>query len=393
MGVDVTGFRLDLEQMDVDPYPTYAEMRAVAPVAFVPELGVWMLTRWTDVEAVATDRDIWGSPGGLDRLNRTFGEPNILTADGDVHASLRVGIDQVLRPRAVNDYVDDLVRPIARRLIEPLRDAGEAELVAEYLEPLSVLVLADVLSLGDLGPDTLRRLFKELQRGSGNTTGDPARYAVSDGAVAEIEAHVDPILDRLESEPDGSLLSHMLHAGGDAPRPRSEIYPSFLIVISGGMREPSHAGATTMLGLLTQPGQLERVVADRKLVPRAIVEGLRWIAPIAQAVRSPFADTELAGVRIPAGAIVHAAVASANRDERRFDAPDEYDLTRSPNAHLSFGHGPHFCAGNFFARQLLKIGLEELLDAFPSIHLDPAADEPRVRGFMFRAPVELRVAW
>jgi aromatic O-demethylase, cytochrome P450 subunit len=390
MPADIAAFSLDLEQMAIDPYPTYREMRAVAPVAFVPELGVWMVTRWDDVEAVATDRDTWGSPAGLDRLDRTFGEPNILTADGDVHASLRLGIDKRLRPRAVGGYVDDLVRPTARRLAERLRDGGEAELVAEYLEPLSVLVLGELLSLGDLGADALRRLFKELQQGSGNTTGDPTRFAVSDGAVAEIMAHVDPILDRLEEEPDGSLLAHMLHAGG-APRPRSEIYPSFLIVMSGGMREPVHAGATTLLGLLTNPDQLEQVITDPKLITRAIVEGLRWIAPIAQAVRSPVTDAELAGVPLPAGAMVHAVVASANRDERRFQRPDEYDLARSPNAHLSFGHGRHFCAGNFFARQMLRIGLEELLHAVPALRLDPEAGEPRVHGLMFRAPVELRV--
>ena len=384
---------LDLAQMQVDPYPTYAHLRREAPVAFAPQLDLWMVTRWRDVEAVASGRETWGSPAGLDRLNRTFGEPNILTADGDEHASLRAGIDQVLRPRAVNAYVDDLVRPLARELVGPLRAAGGGELVAEYLEPLSVLALGELLSLGDLDAETLRRWFKELQRGSGNTAGDPAGFAAADAAVAEIEAHVDPVLDRLEAEPDDSLLSHMLFPAGaqQPPRPREEIYPSYLITISGGMREPSHAGASTMLGLLTNPEQLAQVVADPGLVSRAIAEGLRWIAPIAQAVRSPREDTELAGVTIPAGALVQAVIASANRDEQKFERPDEFDISRSPNAHMSFGHGAHFCAGNFFARQLLRIGLEELLAAMPALELDPEHGEPEVRGFMFRAPTALHV--
>jgi aromatic O-demethylase, cytochrome P450 subunit len=384
---------LDLAQMQVDPYPTYARLRREAPVGFAPQLNLWMVTRWRDVEAVAGGRQTWCSPAGLDRLNRTFGEPNILTADGAEHDSLRGGIDQVLRPRTVNSYVDGLVRPIARELLGPLREAGGGELVAEYLEPLSVLALGELLSLGELDAGTLRRWFKELQRGSGNTAGDPEGFAASDAAVAEIKAHVDPILDRLEAEPDRSLLSHMLFPEGTElpPRPRQEVYPSYLITISGGMREPSHAGASTMLGLLANPDQLALVRADPGLVPRAIVEGLRWIAPIAQAVRSPHRETELAGVPIPAGALVQAVIASANRDEEKFERPDEYDLSRSPNAHMSFGHGAHFCAGNFFARQLLRIGLEELLAAMPRIELDPDAGEPEVRGFMFRAPTALHV--
>jgi cytochrome P450 len=385
-------FPLDLDQMHVDPYPTYAEMRRRAPVAYVPDLNLWMVTRWVDVETVAGQRERWGSPASLGRLNRTFGEPNVLTANGEEHAMQRIGIDAVLRPRAVNTYVEELIRPLAKKLIEALRPAGEAELVDQYLEPLSVLGLGSLLSLGELDADTLRRWFKEMQAGSGNTAGDPAGFAVSDNAIAEIEATVDPILDRLETSPDESLLSHMLFSGRPegSPRPRSEIYPSYCIVISGGMREPSHAGASTLLGLLSNRDQLELVLADKAIVPRAIVEGLRWISPIAQAVRSPFEDTELAGVEIPAGSIVNAVLAAANRDEDKFDRPDEFDLTRSPNAHMSFGQGAHFCAGNFFARQLLRIGLEELLAAFPAIRLER---EPEVRGFMFRAPVELRVSW
>jgi cytochrome P450 len=385
-------FPLDLEQMAVDPYPTYAEMRRRAPVAFVPQLNLWMVTRWREVEAVANGRETWGSPAGLDRLNRTFGEPNVLTANGEEHAMQRVGIDAVLRPRAVNEYVEELVRPIAAELITGLRPDGGADLVDQYLEPLSVLALGRLLSLGELDADTLRRWFKEMQAGSGNVAGDPAGFATSDNAIAEIEATVDPILDRLEASPDDSLLSHMLFGGRPegSPRPRTEIYPSYCIVISGVMREPSHAGASTLLGLLSNPDQLRLAIADKAMVPRAIVEGLRWISPIAQAVRSPFADTELDGVEIPAGAIVNAVLASANRDEEKFDRPDEFDLTRSPNAHISFGHGAHFCAGNFFARQLLRIGLEELLTAFPAIRLER---QPQVRGFMFRAPVELRVSW
>ncbi|HZO06139.1 MAG TPA: hypothetical protein VFB52_07105, partial [Solirubrobacterales bacterium] len=119
-----TEFPLDLDRMAVDPYPVYAQMRREAPVAFVPQLNLFMVTRWSEVEAVASGRETWGSPAGLDRLNRTFGEPNVLTANGEEHAMQRVGIDAVLRPRAVNTYVEELIRPIATELIEGLRPAG-----------------------------------------------------------------------------------------------------------------------------------------------------------------------------------------------------------------------------------------------------------------------------
>jgi cytochrome P450 len=394
MNTQVTEYELDFEEMELDPYPTYAEMRENAPVVFVPQMDLWMLTRWDDVETVAADKEHWISPRGLGRLDRTFGEPNILTSDGEVHDVLRGSIDPGLRPRAVNGYVEELVRPIAADLASGLRAADGAELVSEYLEPVSVLALGALAGLGDLDSATLMNWFQGLIIGSANSTNDPKMFEASDAVIREMEAYVDPILDKLEAEPDESLLSHMLFSGmpeGEV-RKRSEIYPTYLIIVAGGMQEPAHGASSVLAGLLGQPAQLNQVVEDRSLIPRAIVEGLRWIAPIGQSVRSPLVDTEVGGVTIPKGAVVNAMIASANRDERRFERPDEFDINRSPNEHMAFGHGNHFCAGHFFARQVMRISMEELFDVFPEIGLDPD-HEPIVRGWIFRAPRELRVQW
>lgn len=385
---------LDLEAMEIDPYPVYGEMRDESPVAYIPELDLWMVTRWDDVEHVAAGKEIWGSPKTLYRLNRTFGEPNILTSEGPQHDSQRAAIDPGLRPRAVNGYVDELVRPIAGGLIADLAAKGGAELVSEFLEPVSVLGLGALMGLGDLDSDTLRNWFQGLITGAGNATHKEARFDVAASVIEEIESYVNPILDDLENDPDDSLLSHMLFSGmpeGKA-RPRSEIFPTYNIILAGGMQEPGHAGATVMLGLLTNTDQLRQVIDDSSLIPKAVIEGLRWIAPIGQSVRSPLEDTEIGKVVIPKGAIVNAMIASANRDERKFQRPDEFDINRSPNEQMAFGHGTHFCAGHFFARQLQRIALDELLSAFPSIELDPEY-EPVVRGWVFRAPQELRVRW
>jgi cytochrome P450 len=383
---------LDFVELDIDPYPTYARLRREAPVAYLPELDLWLLTRWDDCESVASDRQRWPSPA-INRLNRSFGTPNLLTTSGDEHQLLRDAVDPPLRPRSVNGYIEDLVRPIAQSVIRELSGAGQAELISQYLEPVSVLGLGALLGLGDLDANTLRRWFHDLVVGAGNLTDDPANYEICDEASAEIEAYVDPILDVLERHPDDSVLSHLLHDGmpDGQVRPRSAVYPTYKIIIAGGMQEPGHGAGTTMLGLLTNPEQLQRLVADPRLVGRAVSEGLRWIAPIGQAVRSPVADTEVRGVVIPRGATVHASLASANRDEAQFSSADEFDIDRT-SSHMAFGHGEHFCSGHFFARQLERIAIAEIISAFPSMEVDPERATV-VRGWLFRAPRELPVRW
>jgi cytochrome P450 len=159
------------------------------------------------------------------------------------------------------------------------------------------------------------------------------------------------------------------------------------------MQEPGHACGSTMLGLFTQPAQLRRVVEDQRLIPKAVHEGLRWLSPITTTMgRRPKQDREVGGVTLPAGQNVLLSYGSANRDETQFAQPETYNLDRPPRQHLAFGTGIHVCAGSFFAPQVARIALEELLGALPSIELDPA-HEVVVWGWFFRGPRALHVRW
>ena len=145
-----------------------------------------------------------------------------------------------------------------------------------------------------------------------------------------------------------------------------------------------------MLGLLGEPEQLARVVADPTLVPRAVEEGIRWIAPIGHAEREARTTVEVNGVVLNEGDTVFCMTAAANRDPKKFDNPHRFDLDRSTTRHMAFGGGRHFCAGNSFGRAVIRASIEELLATFPDISMDPA-DPPLVNGWHFRAPRTLPV--
>ena len=380
------------DELDEDPYPAWARMRAEAPVCWVPWAELWFITRWDDCLAVGTDTETFRGAKDHPTLERVFGAPNVLTAVDPEHRDLREAVDPLLRPRAVNGYIEELARPIVRRHLDALRAHGEAELMAGFFEPVSVEALGELMGLG-VDADTLRRWFHGLNVGISNVESDAAKFSVADAITAEIEQRLDPVLERLAHEPEDSMLSHMLHGGRDgAPRTAADIYPSLKVILLGGMQEPGHAAGSTLLGLFTRPDQLARVAADPALVPTAVTEGLRWIAPIGAVERQATRDTVVAGEAIAAGDIVEIILGSANRDERRFERPDEYDIDRPRQSHMAFGNGEHFCSGHYFSRQLERIALAELLSALPGLRRHPDRD-PVVRGWTFRAPKQLHAVW
>jgi aromatic O-demethylase, cytochrome P450 subunit len=392
---------ITIEQLENDPYPIFARLRREAPIAWIPVLGSWMASNWEYCWQIASDSQNF--TGGTDpALEHVFGQPCILSVDGEVHDDLRAMIDPNLRPRAVNRYIDGLARPIARKYLAEIMDRGSAALMAEYFEPVSVRAVGDMLGLKQVDSNTLRRWFHDLSSGFVNKAVDaqgnflnPAGFTASDAAHAEIKAVVNPLLDRLEKEPDDSALSHWLHDGmpEGQVRPREHIYPTLLVILLGGMQEPGHAAGATLLGLFTQPDQLRRVIDDKRLIQKAVQEGLRWLSPITTTMgRRPKQNFELGGVTLPVGQNVLLSYGSANRDEAQFEQPEIYNLDRPPQPHLAFGTGIHVCAGVAFGPQVAQIALEELLGALSSIELD-ADQEVVVWGWFFRGPRELHVRW
>jgi cytochrome P450 len=385
---------ISVEQLENDPYPVFDRLRQEAPIAWIPALEAWIASTWTECWGIASDAANFG--GTTDpATEHVFNQPCILSVDGDVHADLRSMVDPNLRPRAVNRYIDDLARPIARRYLAEISERGSAELMAEYFEPISVRAVGDLLGFEEVDSETLRHWFHTLSLGFSNKTLAPEPFAASDAVTEEIRAVVDPKLERLAREPDDSSLSHWLHDGmpeGET-RPPEYIYPTLLVILLGGLQEPGHGAGSVLLGLLSRPDQLRRVVEDPRLIPRAVSEGLRWITPIWTTLgRSPYQDVERAGVKIPQGAHVLLAYGSANRDESEFENPEVFDIDRAQHPHMAFGTGKHTCAGSSFAPNVIRIALEELLAAHPTIELDPSAESP-VWGWIFRGPRELHVRW
>jgi cytochrome P450 len=384
---------ITVEALERDPYAIYARMRRESPVAYVPAANIWFVTKWQDVETVAKSPDLFGAEVPTSPVERSFGSPTILTRDGPAHKELRDGIEPHYRARKVANYIEALVRPLAEAQIATFAGAGQAELMADYFEPISALALARSLGLGDVDVHTLRRWFHGLSQGAINFEQDPERQVISDATCAEVDAAVAPLLERLAKAPDGSPLSHLLHHGmpeGEC-RPLERILPTIKVTLLGGMQEPGHGAGSVLVGLLQSPEQMRAVRADLDgLLPKAVNEGLRWVAPIGTQTRNARTEVELGGARIPAGAPVAAVLASACHDEEHFTDPGRFDVYRNEGSHAAFGFGHHFCAGRWFSTAQMEIALRVLLERLPGLRLDPA-HKVEFRGWEFRAPTALNV--
>lgn len=380
----------DLER---DPYPIYAHLRAEAPVAYMPCLDVWMVTRWADVAEAASDPQRF--PAHVDRspTDRALGGVSMMTTDGEPAKQRRRPYDATLRPRAVEATMPERFERLCREQLDAIAVRGSADLVADYFEPISLLSLANAMRIDDLvDADMLRRWFSGLAAGVSNYENDVDKTAFCDDVSNEIDAVMTPRFERLLAEPDGGMLSHVIHAvNGSLDERLAWAMPSVKLVLLGGLQEPAHGGATIAYCLLSHPEQLDAVRTEPDLVAAAVEEGLRWTAPIGNLLRGVLTGTTLADVPIPEDARVILVVSSANRDREIWGpTADEFDIHRAKRQHMSFATGPHYCIGHHFARVQLRIALRALIEHIPNLRLDQD-HETVIRGHEYRSPSELRV--
>lgn len=376
-----------------DPYPTYERLRSEAPVAWVPSLNRYLVTTFDECFHVEMDQETFSSNEAADRstMVRTMGRPMIRKDDPE-HKRDRDASSKALRPITIKRVWNERFELTADRYIERMRRAGPgANLVSEFAVPFSADNLAMVVGLEGVPAEQMRHWSHTLIAGISNVLDDPAVWEETRRVVDEIDAAIDENAERVTNDPDASMLSTMINA--PEPIPDEAIRANVRLTISGGMNEPSHALASAVLALLTHPDQLAEVREGTRSWMDVFEETVRWQSPVGMYPRRVTTDTEVAGVPIPGGSTLGVVVASANRDERRFDHGAEFDLRRDRVTNLAFGNGAHICAGNWVARaQVASAALPRIFEEFKNLRLtDPEAVE--YSGWVFRGCKSLPVTW
>ncbi|MFM7735850.1 MAG: cytochrome P450, partial [Alphaproteobacteria bacterium] len=210
-------------------------------------------------------------------------------------------------------------------------------------------------------------------------------------ASRRVKEFLLPLIAKRRVDPADDVLSRVCTGEVDGQRLTDEEIVSFMrLLLPAGAETTFRLIGSTLFALLSNPGALEEVLADRALVSAAIEETLRWETPVLFVARETTAAVELSGVEIPAGQMVTPVIGSANRDETHFPDPDRWDLHRGADDHLSFGGGRHFCLGYHLAKLEARLAIERILDRLPNLRFDPERPS-RILGLAFRSPQSLDV--
>ena len=375
--MDAPVFDIDPRAFAADPYPALAAIRALGPVVRVPQLDAVLLTRRDDIHRWEKRIEVFSSlqPGGL--MTRLMGE-NMMRRDGEPHLAERRALFPALSPRVVRETWEARFRAACAEVLAELRGRGRADLVTEFAMPVAGAALVAVTGLS-MTPAQMDWASQAMIDGCANYAGDAAIEAECNRATAFLDAC---IAERLaDAREDASCVS-VMRAAGLAPE---RIAANVKLVISGGQNEPRDALAGAVAAFLAHG---RKGGADWGAV---FDEYLRWMSPIGMSPRRIARDAEVEGVALAEGTRAFLMFGAANRDPAHFERPDDFDLGRDRQAAIPFGAGPHFCAGAAVSRALVAgIALPMLFEGLPGLRLTAPV---QYRGWAFRGPVKVEVAW
>jgi cytochrome P450 len=380
-----------LAELSRDPYPIYAALRSRQPVAWVPELDSWVVTRYQDVRAVLLDSAtfVTGTPRSL--IYETFGE-QMLTVEGDLHRRYRDSQTQAaFMPKGVRDAFEGAIAGHVMELLDGFVGQGAADIRKVLAARLPVLVMLDVFGLPHADEARFRRWYDSFEASLANHARDPAIFAAAASNVREFHEYFQRRIDERRRAPGSSFLDGLLARPEPARLSDDALRRNALIIFFGGISTVEALILNTLWALLTHPRELARVVADRALLDRALEETMRWVSPVQSAMRHPLRDCAIAGVSIPAGATVNCMLGSANRDETVFAEPDAFSLDRvNIHQHLGFATGPHACLGRNLAKAEARAAIGALLDRVTNLEF---VERTEPVGHEFRQPRTLTLRW
>ena len=370
-----------LPSFQADPYPQYAALRAADPVHFSLALQAWVLTGYEDCALVLRDDETYSSSSDtasgqlaevLQQQRREFplGEtPTVLNSDPPVHTRLRSLLNRAFTPRAIEGLRPRIEEIAASLLDDADASNGRFDIAGGFAQPLPIIVIAELLGVPPEDRDRFKRWSAAIARAT-DVLNAPAILEAAREATRELIAYMDEVVAQRREAPGADILTALAAAEEEGERlSHDELLAFSILLLLAGHETTTNLIGNGLLALAARPELVARLRAEPSLLPSAVEELLRYDSSVQGVVRFARRRSELGGRTIEQGAALLPLVGAANRDPAQFRNPEELDIARSPNRHLAFGRGIHFCLGAPLARLEGEIAFATLLDRFP---------EPRV---------------
>jgi len=405
---------VDLTDVDFfwkgDPHRAWKILRAEDPVHWQERSwgqGIWHVTKYHDVIQVGVDPETFISGNGIIMDNdgsatmreqqlegaTGYADPRghmMIMTDPPRHTLMRQLVNRGFTHKAVRKLEDYCRGIVSKELDEVIANGGECDVVLDVAHKLPLEVICELVGVPEGDWDAMFEL-------SNRVIGfDDPEFARDDITVEQMQMSMDlfnyiiQLCQERRDKPRDDVLTQLVNAEIDGQRLADhEIFLFFLLLIVAGNETTRNATSGGLLALIENPDQWARLRENPSLVPTAVDEILRWTSPVTHFTRFATKDTEIRGREILAGQEICLWYPSANRDEDVFDKSDVFDVGRSPNDHIAFGKGEHFCLGANLARLELRVSFEEIVKRFSGA--EPTSAPERLRsnfiGGIKRMPV------
>jgi len=380
-----------------DPYPLFARRRresgvfkgsvmdwSKTPDSMMPE-HLYAAVSFDAVNRVFRDAKVFNSHIYDSTIGLVIG-PTILAMEGKKHWEHRNLVSAAFKSKSLLRWEPEIVRPVVNALIDEFIGAGEADLVKDFTFEFPTRVISKLLGLPEVDLPWFRKRAVEL-------ISYTVKHKRAFEASAALKDHFLQQIEQRRSKPTEDIIGDLVNAEIDGEKLSDEAIYSFLrLLLPAGLETTYRSSGNLLYLLLSHPDQFQAVQEDHELIAPAIEEGLRFETPLTTVQRYAMEDTKVEGVALPAGAVVDVCIGSANRDERRWERSEQFDIFRKRTPHLSFAAGEHTCMGLHLARMETRVALESLLTRLTDIKLI-TDDNPHIWGQPFRSPTAIPVTF
>ncbi|WP_369224050.1 cytochrome P450 [Streptomyces sp. R39] len=378
-----------------DPYPSYAELRAQGRLRYFEPTNQWLVPHHADVSALLRDRRLGRTyqhrftheefgrtpPPAEHEPFHTLNDHGMLDLEPPDHTRIRRLVSKAFTPRTV-ERLGPYVARLAGELVDGLVEKGGGDLLTDVAEPLPVAVIAEMLGIPEADRAPLRPWSADIcGMYELNPSEDTAAKAVR--ASVEFSDYLRELIAERREAPGDDLISGLIEAHDEGDRlTEQEMISTAVLLLNAGHEATVNATVNGWYALFRNPAQLAALRADHSLVPTAIEELMRYDTPLQLFERWVLDEIEIDGTTIPRGAEIAMLFGSANHDPEVFRRPEDLDLTRRDNPHISFSAGIHYCIGAPLARIELAASMTALLERAPTLSL--AAEPRRKPNFVIR---------
>lgn len=363
----------------LESYVRFEKMCIDQSVTYNEEMKMWEVFRYADVSHVITNHTDFASSiiGGTSE--KSILKDTLVATDPPDHRKLRNLVNQAFTPRSVARLAGRITE-ITQELLNDVLSRGEMDVVSDIAFPLPAKVIAEMLGVPDEDWDIFKRWVLMEGDGSGNQDNNPSRLSLRE----ELSIYFADLLKERRRSPREDLITSLSKAEVDGEQLSEKELINFCnLLLVAGQETTKNLLANAILCFTDHPDAMDQLLREPALMPSAIEEVLRYLPPAWFALRLTTRDIELAGQHIPAHKPILAWLASANRDPAQFPDPNRFDIQRSPNRHIGFGHGIHFCVGAPLARLEAQIALPMMLEQLKGLQRVKDVPVKVSRGMIF----------